>query len=140
MKTLLAILVLFLATPIWAADGDACPSDVERVGKYCTILCDTKVAASGSCADYTLPKDWRQMVFHVATETACSGDATATVTTTSGQAGDSSSAAIVTLNNASGTVVALHESTENPVLPVLEVALSTMTACTDYTVYLHVGK
>lgn len=134
-----------------AADGDAIDAQAitrgpwERTSFY---LCDSKVAANSSCAEFDLLSDGRKwpdmFMIELQADDDCSADPALTAygTNLSGEGASSPASHNLMSTTTHGATTLTADGVSAPVFPLpthryVFAALADMTDCTDYDVVLH---
>ena len=141
--TSLAVLIILMALPVLAADGDQCANagitSARNTGIYssfreeCRVLCDGKTSSDSDCDDFTITDPPDYMVVDIAEDDSCSGAATVAISHLGHASLDAHSYQTLSVGGVTAAVVA----TEGLPLPVLRASLSSMTGCTDFTVVVR---
>lgn len=133
----LCAVVALPAATLHAADGDSCPATGRQQGTSiavtCTLVCDEKDENATTCSNYTISAPADTYVFELASATDCSGAASVDIDTMGLSTTDEHNLTALTVGGT--TQVVIDGSAAHP-LTVLDFDLSTMTACTDFTVKL----
>ena len=137
------VVLLLLGSNSYAADGDACPSTVARLGRNatCFILCDSKTSSDTECDEYFLDtkRERKQIVIELFNDTLCSdGFVQLFVASAAGLAvtDQTQLAALGLAGSAPQRIVNVDAEHAMP-LQYLKPRLLTPTDCTDIDVFIH---
>ena len=114
--TILAMVALVVPTVSFAAEGDGCPSTIEKITKgewrttACVTICEDHLTAEAACDehDFNTGGGLSDLLVLERVESGCDADPTITITTgptTGGSPSYGISSSAVTLNDATPRVV-----------------------------------
>lgn len=122
--------LLALPASALAADGDACDTTGRernsQIMVRCNLVCDSKTAASTTCADFAIDSPADTYEFEISDDDGCSGAASVDINTFGLSGTDEHD--LTTLTRGGTTAVVIHGNAAHP-LTFLAFDLTTMTDC-----------